>query len=175
MNKGILSVIVIVVVVGLGIWYWVATAPASSQTGDQTASTTEQSGVPASGSSDLRTITAQGGNYTCTIDNSTADGVVSGTIYGSGGQTRLDFSVRNNDGTTVMTHVIRSGGYSYTWVDGQTTGTKAAVTSSTPIISQPQGGVISVTDTSSFDSECHPWSPDVSEFTPPTGISFVLQ
>jgi hypothetical protein len=76
----------------------------------------------------------------------------------------------NGQSTTI--HTIRTGTTAYTWVDGQSVGTEAAITSSSAIVPQPAGGVVAVSDSAQMSSECHPWSPDASEFVLPSGITF---
>ena len=92
-----------------------------------------------------------------------------GTIYSAGGKTRLDFQSTVNGQTTTV-HTLRSGTTAYTWVDGQSVGTKTTITASSSIVPQPTGGVIS--DDSQVSSECHPWSPVASQLVVPAGITF---
>ncbi|HWB34110.1 MAG TPA: hypothetical protein VG753_02215, partial [Candidatus Paceibacterota bacterium] len=175
----IIAVIVIIIVVLGGWWLLSNQGGAGTGTGEQATSTmstttSQTGGTGSAGSSTtLKAVTAQGGNYTCSLYTMTTAGQTRGTIYGSGGKTRLDLTYQSNDGTSVVTHIIRNGTTSYTWVDGQTMGFKSAITASSPVVSQPQGGVIS--DDSSVSSDCRPWVPDATQFTPPTAISFVAQ
>lgn len=177
MNKSIWIGIAVVVIVGLGLWYVLAMPPAApaTNTQDQSATTTAQGGTTSTGGSttttSLRAATTQGGNYTCTLETTSSGQHTLGTLYGAGGKTRVDLSLQNN-GTTVTMHIIRSNGYSYTWVDGQSVGTKMAITGASPIVAQPSGGVISVTDEAIVASECHPWLTDASVFVAPKGITF---
>jgi hypothetical protein len=179
-QRSIIATIVVIIILIAGAWYFLSYtsgAPAStSTTATTTVATTTDTGSDTSGTptqTTLGTIVAQGGNYTCSIQTTQNGAQTTGTIYGSGGKTRLDFVISEN-GVDTTTHVIRTGSTSYTWVDGQQTGTKSAITPTSPII-QPNGGVISVTDTSTLSSSCHPWVPDSTQFVPPAGISFSAQ
>ena len=178
-QRAIIWTVVVVIIVIVGGWYLLsngslgsmssgstmATSTAATSTADTTTSTTQ--------ATTLKALTAQGGNYTCTIDTITSGGETTGTVEGAGGKTRLDLMVTQNSVNTTM-HIIHNGTISYTWVDGQQTGTKATITPTTPV-TPAQGGVISVSDTSNVSSTCHPWLPDASAFVPPTGITFVAQ
>ncbi|HVZ76147.1 MAG TPA: hypothetical protein VG934_02655 [Candidatus Paceibacterota bacterium] len=183
-QRNIVITVIVIIIVVLGGWWLISsqgaggtgTTASSTAMGGEASSTTTggTAGSTTAGSSEsLKTVTAQGGNYTCSLYTMTDAGVTRGTIYGSGGKTRLDLTFQATNGTSVITHIIRSNGTSYTWVDGNQAGFKSSITSSSPIISQPQGGVIS--DDSSVASDCHPWVPDTTEFVPPTQINFVSQ
>ena len=177
-NKNIIIGVVVVLILAAGAWYWMSTSSTTSGTPSTTASSTATNtatnqGTTIAGTGTLRTLVTQGGNYTCTVNTvaATGGGQTMGTIYSAGGKTRLDFQITNG-GQTFTTHTIRSGSTAYTWVDGQTKGTKTAITASSAIIPQPTGGVIAVNDNAQVSSECHPWSPLASEFVVPAGITF---
>ena len=179
MSRNSIIAAVVIVIIALGAWYWAATTPGmqggpeASTTPQSASSTTSGAGTAGTSSgTTLGAVLSQGGNYTCTIESITSDQHSVGTVFGSGGKTRLDLSVQSN-GTTVMTHIIRSGGYSYTWVDGQTTGIKASASTATGSQQPGQGGYIEVNDQSNVSSTCHAWSPDQTQFTPPAGITFI--
>jgi len=177
----IIGVIVVLVVIG-GIWYWVSSSNGVNSTPSQTASTTTTGTASATGSTQtapgtgtLRTLVTQGGNYTCTLTQTATSGAqTTGSIFGAGGQTRLDFKISTN-GTDFTMHTIRTGATAYTWIDGQQTGTKTAITASGPIVTPASGGVIAINDDTQVTSECHPWSPVASDFVPPTGITFIAK
>jgi hypothetical protein len=178
-RTGIISLVVLAAIVLAGIGYWAASsgAPQGTLAADETASTTSQSGagVPAGGTTTLKALATQGGNYTCSLYTLASSTQVRGTLYIAGNQSRVDL-VSSANGTDVTTHVIRTGGIAYSWVDGQVTGTKTAITSSSPIVpAQPQGGVIEVSDTAQLSSNCYPWVPDASQFAPPTAITFLAE
>ncbi len=171
----VLAVIVVLIILAGG-WYWYASAYPNGMTADtsDTASTTDQTGATHSATT-LRTLASQGGNYTCSLVTTADSGKTTGTIFAAGGKTRLDFQIALADGTTVTSHTIRSGTTAYNWVDGQQVGSKSTITASSSIIPQPTGGSSTVNDEVQVDSDCHPWSPDASQFVPPTGITFVAK
>lgn len=174
----IIGVIVAIVLIG-GAWFLmtpkqneVAITPDTEEQTETVSNTPTQS-VKATGT--LKSTFTQGGNYTCTlttIDGSS--GKTTGTVYASGGKTRSDFKIQSATGAITELHIIRDGVTAYTWVAGQSSGTKTAITASSSVVPrQPSGAVISVTDDSSVSTDCHPWLPDISQFVPPTSITFV--
>jgi hypothetical protein len=172
-------VVVIIVVLGWLLFSYGGThlPGTSSDTATSTVATSTATGGTSAGTqaTTLHSVMTQGGNYTCTIETITNGSDTTGTIYGANGDTRLDLTVAQSGGTTV-THIIRSGGTSYTWVDGQTVGVKAAITPTSPTVEEPgQGGFIAVNDNTNISSMCHPWIPDASQFVPPAGITFEAQ
>jgi hypothetical protein len=185
-NIAILAIVVLVIV--FGGWYVLSHQSSSgtpvtqgsgsdtsdssgTNSGSQTGGTSTSSGSASS----LRSVISRGGNYTCTLTVYGNSGQTTGTVYSSANpnKTRMDLNVIASSGTRVTTHIIRSGGYSYTWVDGQTVGQKAAITSSSPIVPQPSGNYNTVTDDANISSDCHPWAPVASEFVAPSSITFV--
>jgi hypothetical protein len=178
MNRNIVIGVVIVILLVLGLWWYLSSTSMSSstsETNNNAATSSENSssgttGTTAGSKSTLGAVLAHGGNYTCTISSTSSTGNATGVIYAAGSKTRVDFNATSQDGTSVQTHVIRDGTWSYTWVDGMTTGTKTAMTTSAPRNPQPSGGVIS--EDSSVSSDCHPWVPDATQFVPPKGITF---
>ncbi len=175
-EKIIIGVLVVLVLVA-GAWYLFtpSASPTANTAGSVASSTNTANGAPTATTAKattLHALTTQGGNYTCTVDTSTGDSKTSGTVYAAGGKTRLNFVSTDSHGNDTTIHIIRANGYSYTWVNGQTSGVKAAITASGAIVKQPQGGVIAVTDTTQFSSNCHPWVPDAAEFVTPTGVIF---
>lgn len=182
-RTGIISLIVLVIIVAAGVWYW-AVYPSGGYTAEMnTASSTDEmasttggttGGSPASGTATTYgQLVAQGGNYTCSLYTLQGSNQVRGTLYGSGGKTRADL-VSSVNGTDVTMHVIHENGYTYTWIDGQSTGTKVAA-STGPSATQPTGGVIGVADNAQVSSNCTPWVPTAAQFTLPTAIKFVAQ
>ncbi len=177
-SRSIILTLVVLIIIVAGGWYVISYGNSgypSSGSDMATTTTTSTTTTPSSGTqaTTLRALTAQGGNYTCSIDTITSNGETTGTVYGAGGKTRLEFIVAQN-GLNITTHIIRSGTISYTWVDGQQVGIKSTITPTSPI-TPGQGGVISVSDTSNVSSTCHPWIPDASQFVPPKGITFRAQ
>jgi hypothetical protein len=125
----------------------------------------------------LQNIFARGGNYTCTFSTvNTAAATASnssGTIYVAGAQTRGDFSASAGAGVTTMVHIIRSSGMSYTWIDGQPTGIKTAITATTATRINPAGAGFSEDQFATVSWDCHAWLPNPAQFVPPASIPFV--
>jgi hypothetical protein len=174
--------LLVILVLAVGAWYifaphnpsaGMADSMATSTVATSTTSGTTNTTTTSTQATTLRALATQGGNYTCTLNTISAASQTRGTLYSAGGKTRLDFVSKNSQDVDTTVHIIRMGGYSYTWVDGQPGGVKAAITASSPIVTQPQGGNIIVTDTAQLSSSCRPWVPDPTEFTPPASIVFV--
>jgi len=183
MNRNAIIGVVVVLLIIAGVWYWTSTMPQSGSPSETASSTQEVASSTTAGSGtgttdgtqqSLGKVLSQGGNFTCTVESISAGQHSTGTVYGSAGKTRLDFTVDVN-GTTVNTHIIRSGGYAYTWVDGQSTGTKVAISTNTTAPQPGQGGYVNVDNNTNVSSLCHPWSPDTTLFVPPKGISFIAR
>jgi len=175
MQRNAIIGLVVLVLIVLCVWYWSSSGAPTTQgpeAATQSATTTSSGTGTGSGSTTLRALASQSGNFTCSLILASSSGQTTGVIYSAGGKARLDFTVPSVNGS-IRTHVIRSGGYSYAWVDGQTTGTKTAVSSGSSAATPSQGGFVS--DDSTVSSECHPWSPDTSQFTLPKGITFVAR
>ena len=170
---------IVILIIVAGFWYMFSLAGSNDKTtGQATNSNAGSKTTPVKSSTSavgsLGSLLAKGGNYTCTLntlaaDNSRADA----TVFASNGKTRFDFRTQNTIGMVTVSHTIRSGSLAYSWVDGQTKGTKTAITpkSSVPV-AEPSGIVVMINDTAQIESDCHPWIPDVSQFTPPAGITF---
>lgn len=187
-KKNIIIAGIVIVLIGLGIWYFVSqnkdegivvgdtvgTQVSGTDTDTATGAGTTATPAP-KGTGTLRTAFTQGGNYTCTIETTGSDSAkTTGTIYASAGKTRTDFRAETTNGTVTEIHVIRDGVSIYTWVSGQLTGTKAALTTTSSFVPhQPSGAGFSITDDSSVNWDCHPWLTDKTQFVPPKGITFI--
>lgn len=185
-KKNILIAVVVIAILALGTWYLVSkNATPISTTGTDVTTGTPADGAttvtpgttatPTKGTGTLKTAFTQGGNYTCTL-NALADdnGKTAGTVYAAAGKTRTDFRAQSADGIVTELHIIRDGTSAYTWVSGQTTGTKTAITSTSPFVPrQPSGAGIAITDESSVNWDCHPWLTDKAQFVPPSNIIFI--
>jgi hypothetical protein len=152
----ILIGVAVLVIIGLGIWFALAGGMVGQSPGTEASSTTEAATTTNTGSSTgsqsgttLRSIVSQSGNFTCTVNAVQSSGQTTGTIYGASGKVRLDFTAPSQNGSLV-THIIRSGGYSYIWVDGQSTGIKTAVKADDSITPASGGNV---SDDSKVSSE----------------------
>ena len=182
-TKNIVIAVVVIIVLAVIGWYiwgnqsgaWMSGSTASSTPVAQTTGST--SGTQASsGFKSINDGVAQGGNYQCTISIIDSGSRTTGTIYGTAGKTRVDLTLAASNGTNVITHIIRSGTTSYTWVDGQQTGVKSTFVQGSAVVPQPNGGVSTTTSTGAqFSSNCYPNVPDQSNFTPPAGISFIAR
>ncbi|OHA20736.1 MAG: hypothetical protein A2849_01630 [Candidatus Taylorbacteria bacterium RIFCSPHIGHO2_01_FULL_51_15] len=179
MNQNLLiGLVILLILAGVG-WYIVSKEDLMSGESATSTPTTENSNTTAansnSGSGNLQSVFSRSGNYTCsfTMSNPATPGdSFSGTVFGTGSQTRADFRVQVSSGTVIESHMIRTGGYTYTWVDGNVKGTKSTAPP-TNIPAVTTGGYIANNGTASWD--CHPWVPESAKFTLPNGISFVGQ
>ena len=172
--------VLVVLVLAVGVWYVVApgsfgsiSAVTPAQQATYAPATTQTTTTTTTTATTLRAVATKGGNYTCTLTSISTGSQTRGTLYAAAGETRLDFVSKNSQDVDTTVHIIRNGTYSYTWVDGQTSGIKAAITATSPIVpQQPEGGNIIVTDTTQLASDCYPWLPDPTQFVPPAGITF---
>lgn len=174
-NRNIIIAVVVVLVLAGGIWYMSSsteTSDTSSTDVTTPADTASDQTVSSSQNGSLGSLMKRGGNYTCTISTIGDTGKTTGTIFASNGKTRLDFEVEEIEGMVTTMHTIRDGSWSYTWIDGQTMGFKTAIKTSGAVSPQPTGGVIGVNEDEQVASDCHPWNPVMSMFTPPAGITF---
>ncbi len=184
-QKNIIIAVIVLVIIGLGFWYFSSknaapTTDTDVTVGDETTDTSATgatAATPTKGTGTLKTAFVQGGNYTCTLDALASDnGKTTGTVYASAGKTRTDFRAQTTDGTVAELHIIRDGTSAYTWVSGQTTGTKTAITATSPFVPhQPSGAGIAITDESSVNWDCHPWLTDKAQFVPPSTITFIAE
>ncbi len=184
MNKQtIIGILVFLVLVAVGVWYFTSgpsVTPEVEENNNQTATTTtsgtqNSTGATSGATRGTGTLSAaitRGGNYTCSV-NTNRDGITTkGTVYVEGTKTRVNLRIEPTTGAPVETHVIRTGGWAYTWTEGQTTGSKTRVTTTSAIVPQAQGAGSIVDEGATFDWECRAWIPDQEEFTPPTQITF---
>lgn len=176
-QNAIIGLIVLIVLI-LGGWYFLTHPAPTVMTDASGTSTTTDSGTAdvqnAHSVAAVETLATQGGNFTCSMNSIQSNSNTTGTVYASKQNVRFDLQVSQN-GSRVGTHSIRSGGYIYTWVDGQTTGAKVAASASSSIIPQPEGGVVEVNLDTNSTLDCHPWIPDQSQFTPPSDIVFTAR
>ena len=184
-QKNIIIAVVVIAILALGSWYLISQNATPVSTGtdvtttvpatDGTTATPGTATTPAKGTGALKSAFTQGGNYTCTLNALAADnGKTSGTVYASAGKTRTDFRAESAGGVVTELHIIRDGASAYTWISGQTTGTKTAITTASPFVPrQPSGAGIAITDESSVNWDCHPWLTDKAQFVPPSNITFI--
>jgi hypothetical protein len=164
------------ILIMLGGWYLLSHASTENALmTSEAATTTQQVGAPVSSASGtnpttLKTVLAQGGNYTCALETIKNGTHMTGTVYGTANKFRFDFTVSQN-GVDTHTHIIRIGTTAYTWVDGKLGGTASAVAAGSHL-PQPNGYAISIDENTDVTTDCHPWIPDASQFVPPTTITF---
>ncbi len=177
-NSIIALVVVVLLLVGGGYYYMQLggvegesdRVTAGDVTGDGTADVMDdESGNMFSGSwNDLAT---RGGNYTCDISTAGAGDTTSGTVYVSGTSVRGDFSV-SSGGSTVVSHMLKSGDTVYVWGGGMEQGIMMKATAMGPAASgqAPDSGV---TADQPYNWNCSPGSSDSSKFVKPSGVEFM--
>lgn len=174
-QKNIIITALALLVIVLGGWYLLSPNESGEKTAQEDSSSNgadSKSDTTTAKPSTLRAVAERGGNYTCSITTVGGEGRTTGTIFASGDKMRLDFRAETNSGGFATIHTVRDGVWAYTWLEGQKTGTKVAVTSSSSILPQPSGGVIIVNDDTEITSECRPWIPKEVEFELPAGVVF---
>lgn len=183
----IIGAIALLVLVTLG-WYLFSQGPGvqapgttatTTQSADTSGAAADVAAPAGKGTGPLQNVFTRGGNYTCTFATaSTAAGTgakSSGTIYVAAGKTRGDFSVLSNAGVRTTVHIIRNSSTNYTWIDGQTSGTKTAITATTATRINPSGAGFTEDQFASVSWDCHAWLTDATQFVPPASITFVLK
>jgi uncharacterized membrane protein len=114
----------------------------------------------------IRSILSSGASKQCTINQTTDTTKVTGSVYIANGKMRADITSAST-GVTTNAHMVISNDYTYTWVDGVSTGFKVAMSQSTtdtsrqPLDLDDQKGVV-----------CTSWSANDAKFDLPTNISF---
>lgn len=174
-QKNIVIIVVVVLIIAGGLWYMFSTAGSNAKTTGQVA---DSNSAPVQDTQiikgTLSSLLAKGGNYTCTLNTIAADGSKTmGTVYASNGKTSFDFRTQDSKGSVTISHTIRNSSLAYSWADGQTKGIKTVITPKSAVpVAQPNGVVVMINDTAQVESDCHPWVPKMSVFTPPVGITF---
>lgn len=112
--------------------------------------------------------------YSMTAENTTT----SGTSYVAGTNMRGDFEIINPDGTKLLSHMISTGDWVYTWSSASPQGIKMKLTDTEAESPEPKGSNgegSSATDAfkNSFDYKCSSWNEDKSMFQLPTDIQFI--
>ncbi len=189
MNAVWMWILLAVIVIGGGGWFAYSrmnadttqvpvsenTSETTSDGSDVPATAAEQTAAPAGkGSGSLGSIYSRSGNYTCTFETLNSSVKTRGTIYVSGGKTRSDLST-SAVGITTEVHNILNGGYSYTWIAGQPTGTKTYVGTSKAAPANSTGAGFEGDLNSQISWDCHPWLTDAAQFSVPSTIKFVAQ
>lgn len=173
-QKNVIIWVIVALVVIVGGWYLFANQSNPASTTDTTSASDTADVQSAHTAGQVTALATKGANFTCSVNATGPASNTTGTIYASNRSVRLDLQVQAS-GVSVITHTIRNGTVAYNWTDGQSSGTKTTISATAPVVSAPSGGVISDTDSGTIASDCHPWIPDVTQFTPPTNITFVAQ
>ncbi len=120
-------------------------------------------------------LIARGGDYKCTFDQVVENSRSTGTVYISNGKMRGDFkSDVSAAGTnmSVESHMISDGEYMYTWSSMMPTGMKLKIDQTITTSSETFGQQGSFDANMQLSYDCDPWSPDSSQFTLPSAITF---
>ena len=165
MSKTLLYWIVgLIIIVGGGWYFFMGSGGAGAPSGSAQQS---NSSAPTS----LASLVASGVAQKCTFTDSTDAANTSGTVYVSGGKMRGDFTAVVN-GATTQAHMIGDGTNMYTWVDGMTTGFKAAVNAQASVSGGGQTSQQGLDAKKNLDYKCSPGGVDASMFTLPSGVTF---
>lgn len=169
MNKKLLWTIVGVIVVVLIIIFIVKPGQTVETGDDQVQGTSNQTASEQS----LKEIMASNKPVKCDYTDTQSDGsTVQGTSYIASGKMRGDFSSTVN-GKTTSGHMIMADNTSYTWIDGMSTGFKVSLSAlSTTTTGQSSSSQQGIDPEKKVDYKCSSWTPDNSQFTLPSGITF---
>src|SRR5690606_18080447 len=121
------------------------------------------------GEGTLAELLALGGNYECSVSMNAGEVTSSGTVYISGSDIRGDFTSEVMD-QSVESHMIQTGGYTYTWTNLMPQGMKLPV-----VEGEAQGD----TSASGFDAsadvsyDCRAWTANSQVFVLPTSVTFL--
>lgn len=188
-----------VIIIGIiAAWFLLKPQPAAAPSTDTATSTaatsTETAAKPAASApakpaavapsgptplQSLQSLVRGMGNTSCTYEQVAAGaGTVRSTnsLYISGGKIRGEFRARGATGNSTNSIMVFDGTTLYTWTEGTASGTKTSVKSASDVgMLLPKslaGDKVLGTNLDSVSWDCHPWIPDTSMFTLPSGISF---
>lgn len=171
-NRNItLAIIGIIAVILLGWFFFFRNNNISNETiGGETS---ETAGGIFSGS--LMDLTARGGDYKCTFDQTTAAGISQGTVYVSGNKMRGDFMTgAAQNGAMVENHMINDGTWIYTWSPAMAQGFKMSMNTATGASNaNAQMGSSYADVNQALNYDCDAWNADASVFIPPVGMNFM--
>lgn len=171
MNKNILYWIIGIIIVILVIML----VSSLGQKGPASTDGSVQPAQPAASAvrQSIHDLIASGATKTCTfsIAPTASTSGMSGTIYLASGDMRGDFVTTDTAGKATNAHMIIASGTDYLWTDTNAKGVKVAwsVAASSTILSDRPG---SVNVNEPADYSCTSATPDQSQFTLPTTISF---
>lgn len=112
------------------------------------------------------------GNARCTVSSETNGVTSGGTVYVADNRVRGDFTSTLPQTGPVESHMIVRDGFIYTWSSMAPQGMKMAVNN------ESEAGVSSDPQQPSpyeaqYSYECDAWSPDESQFTVPSTVTFM--
>src|SRR3990167_280491 len=166
MNKQLLIGIATVLIIGGGYFFY------SQSSGKPATNNPSISGMV---KGTLQDLFARGANLQCTFKYDDESNMTDGIVYLSGKKMRGEFSLTQNDGKIMKSHVIRDDVYGYTWLDGQKQGTKIKIETSEEITKDQEDekdGELFALDNKDVDYDCKPWIVNKSMFTPPSDVQF---
>ena len=161
--NAIIGTVVGIAVVGGAAWY----LSANPSVAPSEAPATEE----AAGAGTFAELMARTGSWSCTVTSNVEEAPSEGTTYIADGRIRADFVARPValGGREVVTHMIQTDGYVYTWSDMAAQGMKLAVSAGTAAAASASA----VAADARVDYSCAPWAVDESKFTVPAEISFM--
>lgn len=168
----VIGIVVAVIVIGGGAWY-LSTHPMSAPAGQEDAAQGNPqaagNAVPESGTLSYGEILLMGGSQQCDISMVTSQGPSTGTLYIAGGNVRSDITMQAS-GMAIGAHMIRTGGYIYSWSDMVNQGVKIKESTTA---SAPGGSAGAGYDASaSVSYSCKPWIADSAKFSVPANVTF---
>lgn len=118
-------------------------------------------------------LLASGSDLTCTFNQVESGATVNGVVYMAdrGQRLRGDFVMTQADGTATNAHLIRDGGFNYTWFDEMTEGYKVPVTKDADVRVGDEQPTDFLDD--SIKYSCERWLVQSNMFTLPTDRQFV--
>ncbi len=169
-TKVIVGVVAALIVIGGGTWYVMSQqAPEEGTPNEESA----ESGAPAKlGSGSIADLWGMTGTLQCDIKSTEESAPFTGTLYVSSGNVRADIvATVPNMTKPVASHMIRSGGFMYSWSDLIPQGVKIPDTATQGAASGSTSQGVSANAKVSYT--CKPWAADTSIFTPPTNVTFM--
>lgn len=148
-----------------------------SEVKEETASSTEETKVPAGKKMSFDAFMKQGGSYVCTVNQDVGGMTSKGTVYinGTSGQNIRGEFTTSVQGMNIGTSLIVRDGFTYTWSSMMpTTGYKVAVSKSDvgANVNQGASGSYSWNAEQIGDYDCKPWTVDATKFDLPKTVKF---
>jgi len=117
-------------------------------------------------------VTKSGQAVVCTFSTSDANGSGSGTNYVSGNKSNSVFKTKTPEGVDIEINSIVDDEWIYTWVTGESRGTKTKVPEAPSQDTTADNAEAAPTTTAPADYKCLPWTVDNSRFILPNGMEF---